>query len=200
MGASRARWLPVRSCRVVAAALLAAVAPPAAMGFQALPRWSGAPRGCSSLAHGQPGWGARRCARGIAGAQGMGMAISSLPPLAIACGDKWTLWAVISGAALVGIRSENTAVGRALSGAVVSMLAASSLAVLGILPSQPAPAITGLQAIVVALATPLLLLSADLSVILQRTGLMLRAFVCGAIGTALGSVLGFWLVRVHHAA
>ena len=71
---------------------------------------------------------------------------------------------------------------------------------LGILPSQPAPAITGLQAIVVALATPLLLLSADLSVILQRTGLMLRAFVCGAIGTALGSVLGFWLVRVHHAA
>ena len=53
--------------------------------------------------------------------------------------------------------------------------------------------------LVVALATPLLLLSADLSVILQRTGLMLRAFVCGAIGTALGSVLGFWLVRVHHA-
>jgi hypothetical protein len=33
------------------------------------------------------------------------------------------------------IRSEDTAVGRALSGAVVSMLAASSLAVLGILPS-----------------------------------------------------------------
>ena len=52
-----------------------------------------------------------------------------------------------------------------------------------------------LQAIVVALATPLLLLSADLSVILKRTGLMLRAFVCGAIGTALGALLGFWLVR-----
>jgi uncharacterized membrane protein len=60
---------------------------------------------------------------------------------------------------------------------------------------QPAPAVTALQAIVVALATPLLLLSADLSVILKRTGLMLRAFVCGAIGTALGALLGFWLVR-----
>ena len=63
------------------------------------------------------------------------------------------------------------------------------------MPLQPAPAVTALQAIVVALATPLLLLSADLSVILKRTGLMLRVFVCGAIGTALGALLGFWLVR-----
>jgi hypothetical protein len=62
---------------------------------------------------------------------------------------------------------------------------------------QPAPAVTALQSIVVALATPLLLLSADLSVIFKRTGLMLRAFVCGAIGTALGALLGFWLVRAH---
>jgi hypothetical protein len=62
---------------------------------------------------------------------------------------------------------------------------------------QPAPAVMALQSIVVALATPLLLLSADLSVILKRTGLMLRAFVCGAIGTALGALLGFWLVRAH---
>ena len=54
----------------------------------------------------------------------------------VARGDKWALWAVISVAALVGIRSEDTAVGRALWGAVVSMLAASSLAVLGILPSE----------------------------------------------------------------
>ena len=38
----------------------------------------------------------------------------------LARGDKWALWAVISVAALVGIRSEDTAVGRALSGAVVS--------------------------------------------------------------------------------
>jgi hypothetical protein len=63
---------------------------------------------------------------------------------------------------------------------------------------QPAPAVTALQSIVVALATPLLLLSADLSVILKRTGLMLRAFVCGAIGTALGALLGVWLVRTAH--
>lgn len=62
--------------------------------------------------------------------------VTWLPSLAIARGDKWALWAVISVAALVGIRSEDTAVGRALSGAVVSMLAASSLAVLGILPPE----------------------------------------------------------------
>ena len=63
---------------------------------------------------------------------------------------------------------------------------------------QPAPAVTALQSIVVALATPLLLLSADLSGILKHTGLMLRAFVCGAIGTALGALLGVWLVRIAH--
>ena len=62
--------------------------------------------------------------------------VTWLPSLAIARGDQWALWAVISVAALVGIRSEDTAVGRALWGAVVSMLAASSLAVLGILPSE----------------------------------------------------------------
>jgi hypothetical protein len=49
--------------------------------------------------------------------------VTWLPSLAIACGDKWALWAVISVAALVGIRSEDTAVG-------------PSLAVLGILPSE----------------------------------------------------------------
>ena len=50
--------------------------------------------------------------------------VTWLPSLAIARGDKWALWAVISVAALVGIRSEeDTAVG-------------PSLAVLGILPSE----------------------------------------------------------------
>ncbi len=49
--------------------------------------------------------------------------VTWLPSLAIARGDKWTLWAVISVDALVGIRSEDTAVG-------------PSLEVLGILPSE----------------------------------------------------------------
>jgi len=119
------------------------------------------------------------------------------PPLlsfAIAPDDQWALWAVVSVAALVGIRSEETAVGRALSGAVVSMLFGATLAVLGVLPVGPAPPIAGLQSLVVSIATPLLLLSADLTVILKKTGRMLLAFACGALGTTVGTLLGFWLV------
>lgn len=118
------------------------------MGFQMLLRRSGTPCCSIGLARG-PGstWvlaetRARRAGKSPAptclvgtGAAAAGI-VTWLPSLAIARGDKWALWAVISVAALVGIRSEDTAVGRALSGAVVSMLAASSLAVLGILPSE----------------------------------------------------------------
>ena len=112
----------------------------------------------------------------------------------IAPDDKWALWAVISVAAWVGIKSEDTSVGKALSGAVVSMLVGACLTLVGLLPAGPSPPIASLQSLVVALATPLLLLGADLTVILRRTGSMLGAFVCGAIGTTLGAVLGFWLV------
>jgi len=77
------------------------------------------------------------------------------------------------------------------------MLFGAALAVLGVLPAGPSPPVAGLQSLVVALATPLLLLSADLTVILKRTGSMLGAFVCGAMGTTLGALLGFWLVCVR---
>ncbi len=82
--------------------------------------------------------------------------------------------------------------------AIVSLCTESPRALTLQMLLQPAPAVTALQSIVVALATPLLLLSADLSGILKRTGLMLHAFVCGAIGTALGALLGVWLVRTAH--
>jgi hypothetical protein len=115
--------------------------------------------------------------------------------LPIQSDDKWMLWAVISVAALVGIKSEDSAVGKALSGAVVSMLVTATLVAVGVLPSCSSAAVTGLQSLVVALATPLLLLSANLTVILRRTGRMLGSFLCGALGTTVGAVLGFWLLR-----
>ena len=135
-----------RSCGAAAVLLWAAL--PAGMGFQMLLRQSGTPCCSIGLARG-PGstrvlaeTRARRAGKSPAptclvgtGAAAAGI-VTWLPSLAIARGDQWALWAVSSVAALVGIRSEDTAVGRALSGAVVSMLAASSLAVLGILPSE----------------------------------------------------------------
>ena len=111
----------------------------------------------------------------------------------IAPNDQWAQWSLVSLAALAGIQSESTALGKALSGAVVSMLVGATLATLGVLPAGPSPPIVGLQSIVVAVATPLLLLSADLAVILKRTGRMLIAFCCGALGTCLGTLLGFWI-------
>jgi len=48
---------------------------------------------------------------------------------------------------------------------------------------------------VVKLATPLLLLGADLTKILRETGDMLKAFLFGSLGTLLGSTIGFLLLH-----
>lgn len=108
--------------------------------------------------------------------------------------DQWGLWAVVSAAAWAGIRSEDTPMGRALSGAVIAMLCGAGLALIGVIPAGPCPPIVELQSVAVALATPLLLLGANLKVILRSTGQMLMAFFCGALGTTLGAVLGFYLM------
>jgi uncharacterized membrane protein len=52
---------------------------------------------------------------------------------------------------------------------------------------------TNLQSFVVKLATPLLLLGADLNKIFRDTGSLMKAFLLGTIGTLLGSSLGFIL-------
>ena len=123
---------------------------------------------------------------------------AQLPPrvvatrLNMAIEDKWMLWSVCSGAAALGLHLENTTViGKSLSGPVTAMIVTATMTNLGILPAGGSVHLVQLQGFVVKLATPLLLLGADMSVILRETGVLLRAFVIGTVGTLLGSTVGY---------
>lgn len=106
--------------------------------------------------------------------------------------DRWALWAIASSAAALGLKLERTAIGKSLSGPVCSMLITAILTNVGVLPSGSIH-MTNLQSFVVKLATPLLLLGADLNKIFRDTGSLMKAFLLGTIGTLLGSSLGFLL-------
>lgn len=69
----------------------------------------------------------------------------------------------------------------------------------GVLP-PPGPHFSTLQLFVVQLATPALLLGADVRAIVQRTGRMSAAFGVGAVGTTLGAVVGFVALAPHMRA
>jgi uncharacterized membrane protein len=62
---------------------------------------------------------------------------------------------------------------------------------IGILPTAGSIYITQLQSFVVKLATPLLLLGADLKAIFRETKGLLKAFFVGTAGTLLGSILAY---------
>jgi uncharacterized membrane protein len=123
-------------------------------------------------------------------------AASLLPwaPL-VASTDVWGLLAVLSACAAGGAHAgKHTAVGRALSGPVCAMLLAwTSHTALGVLP-PPGPHFAELQLWFVQLATPALLLGADVRAIVGRTRRMSAAFAVGAAGTTLGALVGFVLL------
>jgi uncharacterized membrane protein len=111
-------------------------------------------------------------------------------PFLIGPDDQWGLYAVVASVAAVALRAERTtAVGRSLSGPVTAMLITFILTNIGVLPSGGSVHLTTLQGFVLRVATPLLLLGADLRKIMQETGVMLQAFLLGAAGTLLGSVV-----------
>lgn len=100
--------------------------------------------------------------------------------------DNWSLLAIITTAAWLGVRLEGTRVGRFLSGAVISILITFTLANLRVIPSV-APLYDFVWRYLVPLAIPLLLYNADLRRILVETGPPLLAFVIGVLGTILGT-------------
>lgn len=112
--------------------------------------------------------------------------------------DKWSLWAISSIAAAVGLKLEKkTAIGKSLSGPVTAMLVTAFMTNIGILPTGGSIHLTALQSFVVKVATPLLLLGADLNVIVRDTGILLKAFCLGTIGTIIGSLISYLLLHTH---
>ncbi|KAJ6840032.1 uncharacterized protein M6B38_312340 [Iris pallida] len=110
--------------------------------------------------------------------------------------DQWGTWTALLAASAFGIWSENTKVGKALSGAMVSTLvglAASSVGIMG----ADAPAYKVVMDYLLPMAIPLLLFDADLRRVLSSTGTLLVAFLLGSVATTIGTVLAFLLVPMR---
>ena len=108
--------------------------------------------------------------------------------------ESWALLAALSTCAYGGAAAgKHTGAGRALSGPVCAMLLAWAAHLCGALP-PPGPHFASVQLWCVTLATPLLLLGADLRAIFARTRRLSVAFAVGAAATVLGSVAGFALL------
>ena len=105
----------------------------------------------------------------------------------------WALWGVLLSAAAFGLWAETTRFGSRLSGAVVTIGTAFILSNIGVLPVE-APAYGIVWSYFVPLAIPLLLFSADIRRILRESGPTLLAFIAGAVGTVIGTIVAFHLI------
>lgn len=118
--------------------------------------------------------------------------VSAISRIAISADDRYSLWATAASAAALGLKLEkSTAIGKSLSGPVCAMLITAVLTNLGLLPAAGSVHMTILQGFVVKLATPLLLLGADLKKIFRETGGLLLAFCLGTCSTIIGSAAGY---------
>ena len=113
--------------------------------------------------------------------------MSVLPPSIAE--DYFNIFAVLATAGAAGHALGPTRVGRALSGPVCAMAITFALTSTGVLPPA-SPLVGNAQLMAVQLATPLLLLSADLRAIGRRAGRLLPSFLLGTIGTTLGALCG----------
>jgi len=116
--------------------------------------------------------------------------MSSLIPAS----NDWAVWAILLAAAAFGVWSERTRWGARLSGCLITMGVTFVLSNLRILPAEGAAPYDVTWSYLVPLAIPLLLFRADLRRILREAGPTLLAFVLGAGGTVLGTLVAFKLV------
>ncbi|GBD89173.1 hypothetical protein BMS3Abin03_03123 [bacterium BMS3Abin03] len=107
--------------------------------------------------------------------------------------QQWALWAILFAAAAFGIWAEKTKWGAKLSAVVVTILTTFILSNLSIIPTG-APSYDVVWSYLVPIAIPLLLFKADLRRIIKEAGPTLLAFVFGAIGTVLGTIIAFALI------
>lgn len=125
-------------------------------------------------------------------------AIPAPPAVAVAAATTaiapaWGIWAVLLSAAAGGLAANRTRLGAALSPPIVTTLAALALANTGVLPAAH-PAYLAAQRVLVPLAVPLLLFSADLRRVLREAGRLLPAFFIGALATVVGTIVALFVV------
>ena len=92
---------------------------------------------------------------------------------------------------------KTTKLGAALSGPLVTTLAALALSNLGVLPTA-SPTYAVVTGFLLPLAVPLLLFGSDLRRVVRDTGRLLGAFALGAIGTVGGTLVALALFPMAH--
>ena len=106
--------------------------------------------------------------------------------------NTWALMAITCGGAAFSIYAEQTwAWASKMSGAIVALLGALILTNVGIIPTNCVFFDDIVWGYVVPMAIPLLLLSCDIRKSGRAAGKILIIFLIGAVGTAIGAVLGF---------
>jgi len=107
--------------------------------------------------------------------------------------DHWGNWTFLLSTAALGIWSEKrTPVGKALSGALVSVLLGLAASSAGVVAAD-APAYRVVLDYLLPLAIPLLLFRADLRRVLRSTGALLMAFLLGSAAVVAGTVVALLL-------
>lgn len=108
--------------------------------------------------------------------------------------DSFGIWAVLLASSHFGLWAETKPWGASLGGAcLISALTTLILANIGIIP-HVSPTYDQINHIILPLAVPLLLFSANLNVVFKSTGRLVPLFCFGSIGTLLGGVVGYALV------
>lgn len=106
---------------------------------------------------------------------------------------------IVAGAAAFGMYSEHKKWFGKLSGILVTMISMSLLSMIGFVPvaSDPdveVPVYSMVFDYFIPIAIPLLLFSSDILKIIKESGKLLLAYILGAIGVILGSLLAFGLI------
>lgn len=108
--------------------------------------------------------------------------------------DMWGNWAALTGTATISqVLGKTTRVGRLLGPPVTAMAITVALASIGILNPGGTAAAKSLQLFSLQLATPLILLGADLRDCVERCGPLLLSFGVASLATVVACLVG-WLL------
>ncbi|MEN2767468.1 DUF819 domain-containing protein [Ornithinibacillus xuwenensis] len=109
--------------------------------------------------------------------------------------DTWILWAFLTGWAGVSIYLEQKFDWASkISGAIIALVGAMLLANFNIIPTE-SPVYDTVWGYVVPLAIPLLLFQSNILKIWNESGRLLVMFLFSAIGTVVGAIVGFFLLK-----
>ena len=115
----------------------------------------------------------------------------------ISADNHLLLWTFLMLAASVAIYIElNCRWAAKIPGAVLALLIALAASNFGLIPTD-APAYDAVWSYIVPLAIPLLLVQLDLHALFKESGCLLIIFLISSVGTMLGALIGFFMLKDH---